>query len=413
MIDLSLLRSVQVDEQKQSVTFGGGCLWKDVDEALWERGYATVGGTVSHTGVGGLILGGGFGVLTGRHGLSIDCLLSCEVVLASGEIVTASENENPDLFWALRGAGQSFGVVTSFTSRIFPQGEVWGGVVVWPIAKIPDIVAFANEFHQTTDGDQFMMIMLTCHPKTLEPVVAASMFYNGDKASAEKFYAPILGLEKIMDNTGVIPYPKANTFPEPKVPHGKRYMFSGANFVWPLDVKVVLEASEMFHKLLSTPGDDEMKVRSMVGFELAPHGKVRSVETDQTAFAGREGNAYNVIIAISWDDEARDEEANSMCAGISRYLKENGWKGDESGDRGGTYYNYLSRWLKEISIALIADKSLLDPAVDDDRLFVKVDRVFGPNAPRLRELKAKYDPTNVFKKAVDLLPTTNKETALG
>ncbi|KAI4602290.1 hypothetical protein KJ359_009530 [Pestalotiopsis sp. 9143b] len=392
VIDLSLLRSVSVREETQSVTFGGGCLWGDVDAALWDKGYATVGGTVSHTGVGGLILGGGYGMLTGRHGLSIDCLLSCEVVLGSGNIVTASQDEHPNLFWALRGAGQSFGVVTSFTSRIFPQGNVWGGVVVWPLSAIPQIASFMNDFERQTDGDQYMMHMLACHPKTLEPVIAASLFYNGSKASAEKFYAPVLALGKIMDQTAVIPYPKANTFPEPKVPHGKRYLFSGANFLCPLDVGLLQKASDMFHALLAKPGNEELKARSMVGFELTPHDKVRSVPTSHTAFAGREGAAYNVIIVISWDSEERDEEAKSICAAIAGFMKEHGWKGDALGDRGGTYYNYLN------------------PVVETDRAFVKADRVFGPNVERLRQLKAVYDPNNVFKKAVNLLPAAHTES---
>ncbi|KAH8666901.1 hypothetical protein BX600DRAFT_549886 [Xylariales sp. PMI_506] len=403
VIDLGRLRSVSVDAESQTVTFGGGCTWKDVDERLWEgdgegpsqQRWATVGGTVSHTGVGGLILGGGYGMLTGRHGLSIDVLVACEVVLASGEVVTASEHENPDLFWALRGAGQSFGVVTSFTSRIFPQGEVWGGVVVWPLTALPHIVAFMNDFVRATDGGQYMLPMLACHPKTLEPVIAGSLFYNGDKAAAEAFYAPILGLEKVVDHTSVCPYPKANTFPEPKVPPGKRYMFSGANFLCPLDVDFVQEASDLFHSLLSQEGNEEIKPRSMIGFELAPHDKVKAVPTDHTSFAGREGQAYNIIITISWDNEEKDMEAKRICSEMSRYLKEKGWRGDACGDRGGTYYNYLN------------------PAVDEDRVYVKADRVFGPNIARLRELKLKYDPTNAFRKAVDLLaPADNGKTTL-
>ncbi|KAK6087217.1 FAD binding domain protein [Seiridium cupressi] len=357
VIDLKYLRSVHIDEGHQSVTFGGGCVWKDVDTALWQRGYATVGGTLMNY---------------------------------IGEKI-ANIKRYSDLFWALRGAGQSFGVVTSFTSRIFPQGEVWGGIVVWPLSKIPDIVAFINEFDQKTDGDQHMLPMLACHPKTLEPVVAAALFYNGDKESAERFYQPILGLQKVMDQTAIIPYPQANTFPEPKTPFGKRYTFSGANFICPLGIELVEQTSDMFHELISKLGNEEMKARSMIGFELAPQTKLRSVATSQTAFAGREGTAYNVIIVISWDNEAKDTEAKRICADITSFLKENGWKGDDSGDRGGTYYNYLN------------------PMVEEDRAFVRADRVFGPNVHRLRELKAKYDPTNVFKKAVDLLPSINRK----
>lgn len=110
VLDLRRINSVVVDTTKQTVTFGGGCRWSEVDEACAAKGLGTVGGTVNHTGVGGFILGGGFGWLTPKYGLTIDNLLSTEVVLADGRIVTASEKENEDLFWALRGAGQNFGV---------------------------------------------------------------------------------------------------------------------------------------------------------------------------------------------------------------------------------------------------------------------------------------------------------------
>ncbi|ORY61594.1 uncharacterized protein BCR38DRAFT_37090 [Pseudomassariella vexata] len=392
VIDLSRMRSVSVDTTNQTVTFGGGCIWEDVDSELWKHRLATPGGTVSHTGVGGLILGGGFGMLTGRHGLCIDVLLSCEVVLANGNAVTANKTENADLFWALRGAGQSFGVVISFTSRCFPQGDVWGGLMAWPMSKLSDVVAFMNEFVSKTDGDQFMMPMLVCHPVTGEPCIAASMFFNGDKDEAEKFYGPLIGLkERLMATTDVIPYPTANTFPNLKVPPQKRYMFSGANFVCPLDTKVMQEASDIFHGAIMLPGNEEMKARCMVGFELAPDAKLKSVPTTETAFAGRNNNVFNIVIVISWDNEKKDDEAKEICSRVSGFLKAKGWQGDESGDRGGTYYNYLN------------------PAVDEDRVFVKADRVFGSNIERLRELKLKYDPTNEFKKAVDLMPSLNEK----
>lgn len=315
-----------------------------MDDKLWEHRLATVGGTVSHTGVGGLILGGGFGILTGRYGLCIDNLLSCEVVLADGRVLTASDNENEDLFWAIRGAGHSFGVVTSFTSRCFPQQEAWGGLMAWPTSRIPEVTTFINEFAENNDGDQHMLVMLACHPKTAEPCIAVTLFYNGGKEAAEKFYEPLLKLEgHNVDTTGVIPYPKANTFPEPKVPHGKRYLFSGANFQAPLDVATVQQASDKFHAAFAQEGNDEMKYRSMIGFELAPHAKVKKVPAEATAFAGRTSNAYNIVIVVSWDNEQRDEAAKALTSDISTFLKDRGWQGDALGDRGGTYYNYLSK----------------------------------------------------------------------
>ncbi|KAK8115755.1 hypothetical protein PG984_012257 [Apiospora sp. TS-2023a] len=345
VVDLGLLCSVSVDTANETVTFGGGCLWEDVDGALWEKGFATVGGTVSHTGVGGLILGGGFGQLTGRHGLSIDVLVRCEVVLASGEVLTVSETENSDLFWALRGAGHSFGVA--------------------------------------------MMPMLTCHPATLEPCVASTMFFNGPQEAAEAFYAPLLKLDAIMNTTTVIPYPVANTFPNPKAPPGKRYMFSGANFVPPLDLAFVQKVSDRFHAALAPEGNREMRAGSMVAFELIPHAKISAVDGAATAFAGRDGKAFNMIINMAWHSPEKDGEARRICSDLTHFLKDRGWRGDEAGDRGGTYLNYLI------------------PATEEDKVFTRADRVFGPNIHRLRELKVKYDPNNVFKKAVNLLPTEN------
>jgi FAD/FMN-containing dehydrogenase len=145
VLDLARMRSTSVDPIAQTITFGGGCTWEDVNGSLWEHGLATISGTVGDTGVGGLILGGGYGFLTGQHGLALDCLLSCEVVLASGEIVTANKDENADLFWALRGAGVNFGVVTTFVSQAYPQKESWAGFLGFLPDKLPALINFGNE----------------------------------------------------------------------------------------------------------------------------------------------------------------------------------------------------------------------------------------------------------------------------
>ncbi|PNY18840.1 FAD-linked oxidoreductase [Tolypocladium capitatum] len=162
--------SVKVDAAAKTVTFGGGCKWREVYEAYGERDLATVGGTVNHTGVGGFTLGGCYDWLSSKCGLAIDNLLSVEVVLADGRIVNVSES-NHDLFWALRAAGQNFGVstpsllmwqgrilthraVTSFMSKVYPQGDVWMGPAVFTLDKMPEVVAFANCFHEHNTGDE-------------------------------------------------------------------------------------------------------------------------------------------------------------------------------------------------------------------------------------------------------------------
>lgn len=145
VIDLRQINSTTVDPKTRTITFGGGCTWQDVNDALWNHGLATVSGTVGDTGVGGLILCGGYGFLTGSCGLALDCLISCEVVLANGDIVKANKEENAELFWALRGAGPNFGIVTHFTSQAFLQEESWAGFLGYNPESLPAIIEFGNQ----------------------------------------------------------------------------------------------------------------------------------------------------------------------------------------------------------------------------------------------------------------------------
>ncbi|KAK3072885.1 hypothetical protein LTR53_005988, partial [Teratosphaeriaceae sp. CCFEE 6253] len=149
LIDLGRMRKVEVDTAKCQLHVQGGALWGDVDQAAWPHGLATVGGTVADTGVGGLTLGGGYGALSGTRGLVIDNLVGATVVTAKGEIKHANEAENSDLFWALRGAGQNFGVTTEFVLQAFPQGEVYMGTCVFPptLDVVQKLVAAINDLY--------------------------------------------------------------------------------------------------------------------------------------------------------------------------------------------------------------------------------------------------------------------------
>ncbi|KAH6654367.1 hypothetical protein BKA67DRAFT_658670 [Truncatella angustata] len=389
VLNLAHMRNVSVNPLAQTVSFGGACTWADVDSALWEHGLATVGGTVSHTGVGGLILGGGYGLLTGRHGMAVDVLLSCEVVLANGEIVTASETENPDLFWALKGAGSSFGVVTTFTSRAFPQGEVWAGIMAWPFDFLPQLVDFVNEFHGKTDGDQMFMPMMICDPHTGARLCGASVFFNGTKEDGEAFFKPLRDLQpRLMDTIGAIPYPKANMIADAMATPGRRYMFGGANFTCPLDIQTVKDAAEEFYKGLNKPGNEELRT-SALAFEVIPQGKINEYgKEDKTSFSARQGK-YNVATIVSWDTAEKDQEAKDIATKATSIFKAKYLKQAAETGEADTYYNYL------------------DPAVPTDRALLKTGRLFGGKTPRLRELKAKYDPTNVFFKNVNLMPLSN------
>ncbi len=149
MIDLSRLKGIRVDQATGSVRVEGGCLWGEVDHATHPFGLAVPSGFLSTTGVGGLTLGGGIGYLSRRHGLTIDNLLGVDVVLADGRLVTASAEENADLFWAVRGGGGNFGVVTSFLFRASPVGTVYGGPIFWPMDKAGEVLRFWRDFIRT------------------------------------------------------------------------------------------------------------------------------------------------------------------------------------------------------------------------------------------------------------------------
>jgi len=209
VIDLGLLRNVEVDTEKNLVSFGGGCTWADVDKELWKHKLATVGGTVSDTGVGGLILGGGYGFLSPKYGLSVDLLVECEMVTADGTVRIVSDQESvgqdeKDLFWALRGAGRNFGVVTRFTMRAFPQGEVYCGVVVFPVEQLDKLVEFANVVIERQDERIAMAMGVTHlpHGDALVPGLMSIVFYNGSEDEGRTFFAPLLEVA-IADMTGL------------------------------------------------------------------------------------------------------------------------------------------------------------------------------------------------------------------
>lgn len=384
VLDLSLMRQVSVDAEHQTVTFQGGCLWKDVDDALWEHGLATPGGTVSHTGVGGLILHGGFGVLSGIHGLTIDCLVSCEVVLADGSIVVASKDKNPDLFWALRGAGSSFGVVTQFTSKAFPQGGIWAGILMFSADKLPAVVNFINMWAETNDGHQSLGMALGHLPPgpddgpdtPREPVLLCQIVHLGLDAETKgpEFFAPLLKLEPIVKQVSPMPYPMVNKLgDEGPFARGRRYLFGGANFTTPLALPTVEAIRDKFwgfsdaHPGAGTEG-------SICMLECIPNRRSRSVEPSATAFNNR-GDYYNVGIVWTWDKEELDAEVRDYNRRFQSEVRAMGYDDDE-GRRGGVgrYINYLSTDAVAGEVA------------------------FGSNAARLRELKARYDPSNVFDK---------------
>ncbi|KAJ9137448.1 6-hydroxy-D-nicotine oxidase [Pleurostoma richardsiae] len=384
VIDMRRMSSVSVDLENSTITYGGGCTWADVDKAAWEHGLATPGGTVSHTGVGGLVLGGGFGFLSPRHGLTIDVLLSVEMVLADGAIVTASETENPDLFWAARGAGASFGVATKFTSRAFAQGSVYAGMYVYPLEQLLDVVAACNKWLQIQTGDQCVLFIIGYGPPPDRPrIVAAQVFHNGPAAEGEKLFADLLAVGPLLNTAAEVPYPVANTMANAVFVHGKRWQFGAANVTAPIQADVVKSAADSFfsgvEELSKDPQKEDLR-GSVIGFELFPNEKVREVAPDAAAFANR-GKYFNAAIVMNWLDPGNDAAVRQLKRELAAQIRSGGFSGDEVGSEGvGQYNNYVEN---EISSA---------------------ERAFGANAKRLKGLKRKYDPANRFDKPWKLVP---------
>ncbi|KAL1846413.1 hypothetical protein Daus18300_014256 [Diaporthe australafricana] len=382
VIDLSLIRDVSVDTQNQTITYGGGCLWSEVDEAAAQHGLATPGGTVNHTGVGGLVLGGGFGFLSPKHGLTIDVLLEVEAVLADGSVVTASERENADLFWALRGAGTSFAVVTRFTSRAFPQGDVWAGVLIFMPDQLAEVVEGCNAVLAKQDGNQAMLLAFGYSPPPDRMrVIVAQVFHNGSAAEGEKAYEPLLKVGPHLNAVQTVPYKVVNSLANAGVPHGGRYQFGAANVTYPVDVGVVQSAAKVWwegiERFSLDPTKEDLR-GSIIGYELFPNDEAREIAPEATAFANR-GKYFNVAVLMSWNNPESDKEIRAFKQEVAALIRDKGFKGDEVGGKGvGHYNNYL-------------DSS------------ISAEGAFGSNAKRLKELKQKFDPENRFDKLWKLI----------
>ncbi|KAL3485380.1 hypothetical protein BJX62DRAFT_39191 [Aspergillus germanicus] len=374
VIDLTRLNSVTVDPKSKTAIVGGGAVWKDVDEALATHNLAAVGGTVNHTGVGGLTLGGGYGWLSGMYGLTIDNLLSARVILASGEIVTASETENADLFWALRGAGYNFGIVVSFTFQAYEQSTpVYAGIVAFTPDKVEDVISILNGLLLDKPDPRSGAITIFARPPGAPvPMVNVLVFYNGTEEEGRTRFADLLALGPVANMISMIPYSQVNALQNPMATYGDRKSFKGIFFNPPLSpsfAKTVL--GEFTEKVQSDPDLGA----SAILFEFYDMEKTNEVPRSATAFASR-GTTQNGIITLRWSDASKDQEHRAWARGVQERYKERLDEEEKAAGAGGVpqYINY---------------------AEPGDSV---VGNIYGENFDRLKELKRKYDPTNVFRK---------------
>ena len=410
VIDLSKMTRVTVDPRNMTISAEGGCLWKDVDEAAGDYGLAAVGGTVNHVGIGGLTLGGGYGYLTGRYGLVIDNLLKVKVVTANSEIVSASPGERADLFWAIRGAGASFGAVVEFTYRAHKQREpVWAGHAAFSLDKLPEVVEFANNFALAANPDASFNFGFTTPPYATGPMLVTLGFFNGLGIEGKKIFGPLLAAGPLFQDFGSIPYCKVNTLLNKPAAHGGRKVIAGAACALPF----ALEFYEgIKNEVLAFVKEVPAAKQSLVHFELVPHDKLREVDGSATAFANR-GSCYNALCITKWEDPGDDEKCwnytSMLKEEISRHLTQST---ELNTDSVGKYLNYNSKcsrgkilllpWFRAYSTNPTDIKSTdtLTDATD-----ARTEHLYGFHGEKLVALKLKYDPANVFNKWGDITTT--------
>src|SRR5436190_14807831 len=237
VIDLSPLQEVAVDPDAKTARAGGGCKWAGFNDATHEHGLATTGGIIGSTGIAGLTLGGGIGYLSRKYGLSCDNLLSAEVVTASGDVVTASETENRDLFWALRGGGGNFGVVTTFEYRLHPVAEVYGGPIAYPVDRADEVMRMYREYIAESPEELGGFVGFHLAPPLpflpeewhFKNVCLAVLCWTGALDQGEKMIKPFFDVvEPVGSHVGPMPYPALNTLFDPLLPPGLQHYWKAS-----------------------------------------------------------------------------------------------------------------------------------------------------------------------------------------
>ena len=363
VIDLSRMRGVRVDPEKKTARAEGGATWADFNAATHAFGLATTGGILGTTGVGGLTLGGGIGYLARGFGLSCDNLVSADVVTADGKFVIASDKENQDLFWALRGGSGNFGVVTSFEFRLHPVKDIFGGPMFFELKHAHDVFSWFRDYIKTAPEEIGGFPMYAVAPPVPfipekrhgEPFIALVPCWAGPIENGERALKPWHEIAPTVGEfVAPMPYPALNTLFDPLLPPGMQHYWK-ANFV-----------KELSDEAIDAHLEHGPKVPSMQStMHLYPiNGACHRLAPDQTAFAYRDAN-FATVIAGMWPDPA-ENTANTKW--VRDYYDATAPLSESGG-----YINFMS---------------------DDDQSRIK-DNYKG-NYKRLVDVKRRYDPNNLF-----------------
>jgi len=372
VIDLSPMTGIHVDPAAETVRVEPGCTWADVDHNTNAFGLATVSGIISTTGVGGLTLGGGHGYLTRKYGLTIDNLLNADVVLADGRHVRASADENADLFWALRGGGGNFGVVTSFEYQLHPVDTVIAGPLFWPIEDLAPTMRWYRDWLPRQPEDVYAFYMkgevppADPFPEDIhgEKVCGLMWCYLGPEEKIDEVVQPAREVaEPLFEFVGEMPYPALQTMWDDLYSPGDQWYWKG-DFVRELTD----DAIEVHRRFAEVP-----TMKSTM--HLYPvNGAVHRTEADETAWNFRDANWSMVIAGVDPDPDNRER--------ITEWAQDY-WEAIHEHSADGAYVNFM-----------------MEEGQD------RVRATYGDNYQRLQDVKAKYDPDNFFHVNQNIEPSS-------
>jgi FAD/FMN-containing dehydrogenase len=379
VIDLALMKYTRVDPAAGTVTTGAGCTWGDIDHATHVFGLATPSGIISTTGVGGLTLGGGIGHLTRKCGLTIDNLLSADAVLADGTFVKANADENPDLFWAIRGGGGNFGVVTSFTFKLHPISTIYGGPTLYELSEATEVMKWYRDLIKVAPDDlNGFFAFMTVPPAPpfpeqfhLKKMCGIVWVWAGPLKKAEEIFKPIRAFKKpAIDLVGELPQPALQSMFDGLYPPGLQWYWR-ADFVNELSDKAIAQHIHFAEALPSMHST----------MHLYPiNGAASRIGKNDTPWSYRHATWAQVMVGVD-PDPANNEKTISWAKSYYDAL--------HPYSAGGAYVNFL---------------------MDEGEERVKA--TYGDNYERLVTIKNKYDPNNLFRVNQNIKPTRKKsETA--
>ncbi|TCC99599.1 FAD-binding oxidoreductase [Pedobacter hiemivivus] len=371
VIDLSLMKYTRIDLQEKTVVVGGGCTWGDVDHATHAFGMATPSGIISTTGVGGLTTGGGIGYLTRKYGLSIDNLRSVDMVLADGSFVVANKNQNQDLFWAVRGGGGNFGVVTSFTFKLNPVSMVYGGPILYELTEAEAVMKWYRELIKDAPDDlNGFFAFLTVPPVApfpehlhLKKMCGIVWAYTGPMENAEETFKPIRAFKTpALDFVGPIPQPALQSMFDGLYPTGLQWYWR-ADFVKELSDEAITAHIKF--------GNELPTMHSTM--HLYPiNGAASRVSNTDTPWAYRDATWAMVIVGVDPDPANKEK--------ITTWTKQY-WEAVHPYSAGGAYVNFM---------------------MDEGEERVKA--TYRENYERLVKIKNKYDLNNLFRVNQNIKP---------